>query len=127
MTLCEPVDYLAFVPLMARADIIITDSGGVQEEAPALGVPVFVVRDTTERPEGVEAGVARLVGTQTETIVTEVGRVLTNPAEYRRAASIGSPYGDGKAAARICDALEHHLGLRETRPPDFEWQPPEAW
>lgn len=124
VTLCEPVDYLAFVPLMARADIIITDSGGVQEEAPALGVPVFVVRDTTERPEGVEAGVARLVGTQTESIVAEVGRLLTNPAEYRRAASLGSPYGDGKAAARICDALEHHLGMRDTRPADFDWQPP---
>lgn len=126
VTLCEPVDYLTFVPLMARADIIITDSGGVQEEAPALGVPVFVARDTTERPEGVEAGVARLVGTQTETIVAEVGRLLTNPAEYRRAASIGSPYGDGKAAARICDAIEYTLGLRDTRPADFDWQPAEA-
>lgn len=122
VALCDPVDYLTFVPLMARADIIITDSGGVQEEAPALGVPVIVVRETTERPEGVEAGVAKLVGTQTEAIVAEVSRLLNNPTEYRRMASIGCPYGDGRAAGRICDALEHHFGMRDSRPADFEWR-----
>lgn len=124
--LCEPVDYLTFVPLMARADVIITDSGGVQEEAPALGVPVFVVRDTTERPEGVAAGVARLVGTETERIVADVSELLNNPAEYRRMASLGCPYGDGKAASRICDAVEHFLGLRQERPADFVWKPGEG-
>lgn len=123
VVLCDPVDYLTFVPLMARADIIITDSGGVQEEAPAVGVPVIVVRDTTERPEGVQAGVARLAGTRTESIVTEVSRLLNNPAEYQRMASIGCPYGDGRAAARICDALEFTFGLRDVRPTDFEWAP----
>ena len=123
VVLCDPVDYLTFVPLMARADIIITDSGGVQEEAPALGVPVLVVRDTTERPEGVQAGVARLVGTQTETIVAEANALLANPAEYRRMASIGCPYGDGRAAARICDVLEYYFQLRDARPIDFDWQP----
>lgn len=123
VVLCDPVDYLTFVPLMARSDIIITDSGGVQEEAPALGVPVLVVRDTTERPEGVQAGVAKLVGTQTETIVAEATALLTNPAEYRRMASLGCPYGDGRAAVRICDVLEYFFHLRDRRPPDFVWQP----
>ncbi|MCE5215874.1 UDP-N-acetylglucosamine 2-epimerase (non-hydrolyzing), partial [bacterium] len=123
VVLCDPVDYLTFVPLMARADIIITDSGGVQEEAPALGVPVIVVRDTTERPEGVAAGVAKLVGTETERIVAEVSHLLNNPNEYRRMASLGCPYGDGKASARICDALEFYFGMRDARPADFDWQP----
>jgi UDP-N-acetylglucosamine 2-epimerase (non-hydrolysing) len=123
VVLCDPVDYLTFVPLMARADLIITDSGGVQEEAPALGVPVLVVRDTTERPEGVDAGVAKLVGTQTEAIVAEASRLLNNPAEFHRMASIGCPYGDGRAGARICDVLEYYFHLRDTRPPDFEWKP----
>jgi UDP-N-acetylglucosamine 2-epimerase (non-hydrolysing) len=121
VVLCEPLDYLGFVPLMARADLILTDSGGVQEEAPALGVPVLVARDTTERPEGIEAGVARLVGTETETIVAEASRILDSPAEYRRMAETGCPYGDGHAAERICDALEHFLGDRAERPADFQW------
>lgn len=123
VVLCEPVDYLTFVALMGRADIIITDSGGVQEEAPALGVPVMVVRETTERPEGVEAGVARLVGTQTEDIVAGVSQVLRNPNEYRRMSSIGCPYGDGRASIRICDAIEYYFDLRDTRPAEFEWHP----
>lgn len=120
VVLTEPLDYLAFVPLMARADLIITDSGGVQEEAPALGVPVLVTRDTTERPEGIEAGVARLVGTETETIVAETERLLGSPTDYQRMTEVGCPYGDGRAAARICDALDHFLGLRDDRPADFE-------
>ncbi len=122
IVLCDPVDYATFVPLMVRSDIIITDSGGVQEEAPAIGVPVVVVRETTERPEGVEAGVAKLVGTQTEDIVAEVSRLLTNATEYSRMKEAGCPYGDGKAAQRICDALEFHFGLRNQRPEDFEWR-----
>ena len=120
VVLTEPLDYLAFVPVMARADLIITDSGGVQEEAPALGIPVLVTRDTTERPEGVEAGVARLVGTETEVIVREATRLLENPGEYARMAEIGCPYGDGRAAERICDAVDHFLGLRPDRPEDFQ-------
>ncbi len=125
VVLCDPVDYLTFVPLMARSDIIITDSGGVQEEAPALGVPVVVVRDTTERLEGVDAGVAKLAGTQTDEIVAQVSSVLKNPSEYQRMTAVGCPYGDGRAATRICDVLEFYFGLRDTRPGEFDWQPVE--
>lgn len=123
VVLTDPLDYFSFVPVMARADLIVTDSGGVQEEAPAVGVPVLVARDTTERPEGVEAGVAKLVGTETETIVFEASRILDSPGEYKRMAEAGCPYGDGQAAARICDALEHFLGDRDDRPADFDWAP----
>ncbi len=118
--LVEPPDYVVFVALMARADLIITDSGGIQEEAPSLGVPVLVARETTERPEAVEAGVARLVGTETDKIVAEADRLLTSPTAYARMAAGGSPYGDGQAAVRICDALEYHLGIRPQRPAEFE-------
>jgi UDP-N-acetylglucosamine 2-epimerase (non-hydrolysing) len=121
VVLAEPPDYLDFVPLMQRADLIITDSGGVQEEAPALGVPVLVVRDTTERPEGVEAGVARLVGTDADAIFSAAAVLFENPSEYRRMAEGGCPYGDGKSAERICDALEYWFDMREDRPTDFEW------
>ncbi|MBU0609662.1 MAG: UDP-N-acetylglucosamine 2-epimerase (non-hydrolyzing) [Armatimonadetes bacterium] len=121
VVLTDPLDYLAFVPLMAHADLVITDSGGVQEEAPALGVPALVTRDTTERPEGIEAGVAKLVGTETDAIVAEADRLLNSPNEYTRMTEIGCPYGDGQAAGRICDALDHFLGLRDDRPPDFTW------
>ena len=121
--LCEPADYVTFVPLMARADLIITDSGGIQEEAPALQVPVLVVRDTTERPEGIEAGVVRLVGTQSEDIFSAAEELLTSAAAYARMAGGGSPYGDGQAAERICDALEYSAGLRQERPDDFIYVP----
>jgi len=120
--LCEPADYATFVPLMARADLILTDSGGIQEEAPALGVPVLVAREATERPEGVEAGVVRLVGTQTAKIVAAARELLTSPTAYAHMASGGSPYGDGHAASRICDALEYVMGLRDRRPRDFRYQ-----
>ena len=119
--LAEPPDYLDFVPLMQRADLIITDSGGVQEEAPALGVPVLVVRDTTERPEGVEAGIARLVGTDADAIFEAAAALFENPSEYRRMAEGGCPYGDGKASERICDALEYWFDQRKDRPADFDW------
>lgn len=121
VVLCEPLDYWSFVPLMARADIILTDSGGVQEEAPAIGVPVLVTRESTERPEGVEAGVAKLVGTDPEKIVAEASRLLESPTEYTRMTEVGCPYGDGQASRRICDAIEHYFGLREERPDDFQW------
>jgi len=121
--LCEPLDYVTFVPLMARADLIITDSGGIQEEAPALGVPVLVVRDTTERPEGVDAGVVRLVGTEAGDIFDAAQELLTSATAYARMAGGGSPYGDGRAAERICDAIEYAAGLREDRPEDFVYEP----
>jgi UDP-N-acetylglucosamine 2-epimerase (non-hydrolysing) len=107
--LVEPPEYVTFVNLMKRATLVITDSGGLQEEAPSLGVPVLVVRETTERPEGVEAGCTRLVGTQTETIVAEASRLLRDPEAYQAMARVANPYGDGKAAGRICDALDAWL------------------
>lgn len=103
--LIEPLDYLPFVYLMNRAKVILTDSGGIQEEAPSLGKPVLVMRDTTERPEAVEAGTVRLVGTDVEKIVEQVSRLLTDSAAYREMAYAHNPYGDGKACDRIVDIL----------------------
>lgn len=103
--LIEPLDYLPFIYLMDRSYIIITDSGGVQEEAPSLGKPVLVMRDTTERPEAVEAGTVKLVGTDAELIVTEAVRLLDDPAAYEAMARAHNPYGDGKACGRIVAAL----------------------
>lgn len=103
--LIEPQEYLPFVYLMDRASIVLTDSGGVQEEAPSLGKPVLVMRDTTERPEAVEAGTVKLVGTDVEKIVEEITRLLTEPDEYARMSFAHNPYGDGKASARIVDGL----------------------
>ena len=99
--LIDPVDYLPFVYLMNRARLIITDSGGVQEEAPSLGKPVLVMRDTTERPEAVVAGTVKLVGTSRQTIVNECLNLLNNPADYQRMAQAHNPYGDGQAVGRI--------------------------
>ena len=107
--LIEPVDYVAFVDLMRRSHILLTDSGGVQEEGPSLGKPVLVMREKTERPEAVEAGTARLVGTNEDTIAAEAARLLDDPEEYRRRARIHNPYGDGKASARIRDVLATRL------------------
>ena len=95
------LDYPCFVRAMQACDLVLTDSGGVQEEAPALGKPVLVLRDTTERPDGVAAGTARLVGTDPDRIVTEVARLLDDPAAHAAMARAHSPYGDGRAAARI--------------------------
>ena len=103
--LIPPLDYLPFVYLMRQSDLIITDSGGVQEEAPSLGKPVLVTRDTTERPEAVEAGTVELVGTDTDLLVTRASRLLDDRAAYERMSFAHNPYGDGKAAARIVDAL----------------------
>lgn len=103
--LIEPQDYLPFVYLMSRAYLIVTDSGGIQEEAPALGKPVLVTRETTERPEAVRAGTARLVGTQTDRILWEAARLLDDRAEYMAMARANNPYGDGHASERIVDAL----------------------
>lgn len=109
--LIEPVDYLPFVHLMDRAHLIVTDSGGIQEEAPSLGKPVLVMREVTERPEAVEAGTVRLVGTDFARILEETGRLLTDAAAYRRMATAVNPYGDGRAAERIERALERVHGL----------------
>ena len=103
--LIPPLDYLPFVHLMRRADLIITDSGGVQEEAPSLGKPVLVTRDTTERPEAVQAGTVKLVGADTAQLVAEANRLLDDRAAYERMSFAHNPYGDGKAAARIVEAL----------------------
>ncbi|MDD2272281.1 MAG: UDP-N-acetylglucosamine 2-epimerase (non-hydrolyzing) [Desulfuromonadaceae bacterium] len=103
--LIEPVDYLPFVYLMNRSYLIITDSGGVQEEAPSLGKPVLVMRDTTERPEAVEAGTVKLVGTDKAKIVTETLALLYDQAAYDHMAKAHNPYGDGQAASRICQVL----------------------
>lgn len=106
--LIAPLDYLPFVYMMSRAHIILTDSGGIQEEAPSLGKPVLVMRDTTERPEAVAAGTVKLVGTDTNNMVRELNRLLTDPAAYRTMSVAHNPYGDGKACARILDALLTH-------------------
>jgi UDP-N-acetylglucosamine 2-epimerase (non-hydrolysing) len=103
--LITPQDYLPFVQLMRRADLILTDSGGVQEEAPSLGKPVLVMRDTTERPEAVEAGTVKLVGTDTAMIVSEATRLLDDRAAYEAMSFAHNPYGDGRAAARIIDSI----------------------
>jgi UDP-N-acetylglucosamine 2-epimerase (non-hydrolysing) len=107
--LLEPQDYLPFVYLMDRSTLLITDSGGVQEEAPSLGKPVLVMRDTTERPEAVEAGTVKLVGTDNTAIVREANHLLDNPAAYEAMSRAHNPYGDGKAASRIREKLGEFL------------------
>jgi UDP-N-acetylglucosamine 2-epimerase (non-hydrolysing) len=101
----EPFDYLEMVRRLRRARLVLTDSGGLQEEAPTFGKPVLVLRETTERPEGVEAGVARLVGCDRRRIVAEAGRLLRDPEAYAAMTGAANPYGDGRAAERIVDAL----------------------
>jgi len=101
IALIDPLDYLDFVAMMAASDIVLTDSGGIQEEAPSLGKPVLVMRDTTERPEGVAAGTAKLVGADAAMIVAEASRLLDEPEAYARMATAHNPYGDGTASARI--------------------------
>lgn len=105
VSLIPPQDYLPFVHLMRRANVILTDSGGVQEEAPSLGKPVLVMRDTTERPEAVSAGTVRLVGTNTDLIVREVSSLLDDPKTYEAMSRAHNPYGDGLASGRIRDAI----------------------
>lgn len=109
MNLCAPLDYAPFVGAMKRAHLIISDSGGVQEEAPALGKPVLVLRDETERPEAVEEGVVKLVGPHYEAIVAEAQKLLDDSLAYAAMARGVSPYGDGKAAGRIVQTLRHHF------------------
>lgn len=110
VALIEPLDYPHFARLLSLAEIMLTDSGGVQEEAPALGKPVLVMRETTERPEGVEAGTAKLVGTETARIVTEIFTLLDDKAAYEAMARAHNPFGDGHSARRIVELLAHEIG-----------------
>ncbi|MCC3144481.1 UDP-N-acetylglucosamine 2-epimerase (non-hydrolyzing) [Halanaerobium sp. Z-7514] len=118
--LIEPLDYLPFVNLMARSKIVLTDSGGIQEEAPSLAKPVLVLRDTTERPEALEAGTVLKVGTDYQAIYQQSLKLLKDEAEYQKRAAALNPYGDGKAAQRIVNALDHYFGFSQNRPADFQ-------
>jgi len=114
----DPLDYVDMVFAMAASCLVITDSGGVQEEAPSLGKPVLVLRETTERPEAVAARTVRLIGTDEERIVAEASRLLNDAAAYEAMARAVNPYGDGRAAPRIVGAIEHFLGAGP-RPEEF--------
>lgn len=115
----EPLDYQSFANLMARCHLVLTDSGGIQEEAPALGKPVLVLRETTERPEAIRAGTVRLVGTDPVAIAREADGLLRNPEQYRRMATAINPFGDGRAAFRICQGVRRYLGLSREPVPEF--------
>lgn len=116
----DPLDYAPFANLINRMDLVLTDSGGLQEEAPAIGKPVLVLRDNTERPEAVEAGTVRLVGADTQLIYDTVETLFTDDAEYARMEHAVNPYGDGKACERIVAAIKHYLGLTDERPQDWQ-------
>jgi UDP-N-acetylglucosamine 2-epimerase (non-hydrolysing) len=122
--LLDPVSYLPFVDLMSRSTVILTDSGGIQEEAPSLGVPVLVARETTERPEGLECGSNRLVGTQPEVVLGELRRYLDRSPGQPRPRPCPNPFGDGQASGRIRQAILHRFGFGE-RPQEF--RPGEAF
>ncbi|WP_409303222.1 non-hydrolyzing UDP-N-acetylglucosamine 2-epimerase [Peribacillus sp. SCS-155] len=117
--LIEPLDVLDFHNFASRAYMILTDSGGVQEEAPSLGVPVLVLRDTTERPEGIKAGTLKLAGTEEETIYTMARELLANPDAHRAMAVASNPYGDGDASSRIAEAIRFHFKATDRRPEPF--------
>lgn len=124
VTIVEPLPYGEFTRLLSKAHIILTDSGGVQEEAPSLGKPVLVMRENTERPEAVEAGTVRLIGTDEKRIAFEVSRLLDDEPAFTAMANAVNPYGDGNAAKRTVSALENLFGLA-ARLPDFEPQMPD--
>lgn len=117
--LIEPLDYEPFANLMARVDVVLTDSGGIQEEAPALGKPVLVLRDTTERPEAVSAGTVKLIGTAYEDVLRETNLLLDNPEHYRAMAEAVNPYGDGEACARIVNRILREFGFDVKDLPEF--------
>ena len=119
VTLIEPPDYQYFVALMSRAYLAITDSGGVQEEAPGLDLPVLVTRESSERPEGLAAGAAQLVGTDPDRICQAASRLLTDAAAYQAMRQAPCPYGDGQASRRIAEVLELHFGLSQARPEEY--------
>jgi UDP-N-acetylglucosamine 2-epimerase (non-hydrolysing) len=112
--LMAPQPYSEFIALMQRCRVVLTDSGGIQEEAPSLGKPVLVMRNTTERPEGVQAGTVQLVGAEASAIVDGVSRLLRDPAAYARMAQAANPYGDGRASGRILERLRAHLSAPST-------------
>ena len=118
--LIEPLEVIDFHNFLSRAHIILTDSGGIQEEAPSLGVPVLVLRDTTERPEGIDAGTLKLAGTDELTIYQLAKELLTNSKEYERMSKASNPYGDGHASERIVETLLYHFKIRDTMPELFE-------
>lgn len=117
--LIDPLGVYDFHNFAAKAHMILTDSGGIQEEAPSLGVPVLVLRDTTERPEGIEAGTLKLAGTEEESIYTMAKELLTNPDAHEQMARASNPYGDGRASERIVQAILYHFGRRGRRPARF--------
>ncbi|WP_056938088.1 non-hydrolyzing UDP-N-acetylglucosamine 2-epimerase [Companilactobacillus versmoldensis] len=118
--LIEPLDVLDFHNMASKSYFIMTDSGGVQEEAPSLGKPVLVLRDTTERPEGVDAGTLKLVGTDAKVVEKEMSRLIEDDAEYQRMANAKNPYGDGHASERILDSISYYFGQTETKPNEFK-------
>ena len=115
----QPLDYLDFVNLMARSYLVVTDSGGVQEEGPSLGKPIMVLREVTERPEAVKYGTVKLVGLDEERIVRTAHRLLSDAKAYRAMATATNPYGDGRAARRTVDVIKHHFGFTRRLPKDF--------
>lgn len=117
--LIDPLDYEPFANLMHRAFLVLTDSGGIQEEAPSLGKPVLVLRDTTERPEAVKAGTVKLIGTERQKVYEETKYLLTDHDEYQRMENTCNPYGDGKASKRIIEAILYHYGLSQEKPDSF--------
>ncbi|MDP4096098.1 UDP-N-acetylglucosamine 2-epimerase (non-hydrolyzing) [Paenibacillus sp. P96] len=117
--LIDPLDVVDFHNFYAHTHLILTDSGGMQEEAPSFGVPVLVLRDTTERPEGIEAGTLELVGTDEEKVYERTKALLTDSATYEAMSKAANPYGDGQASVRIVNAILHHFGIREERPEQF--------
>ncbi|EST55299.1 UDP-N-acetylglucosamine 2-epimerase [Brevibacillus panacihumi W25] len=119
ISLIDPLDAFDFHNFARRAHLILTDSGGVQEEAPSLGVPVLVLRDTTERPEGIAAGTLKLVGTDEQQVYRMTKELLTDQQAYDEMAHAANPYGDGEASRRIVEAILHHYGLRAERPAPF--------
>ncbi len=118
--LIEPLDVVDFHNLAARSYFIMSDSGGVQEEAPALGKPVLVLRDTTERPEGIAAGTLKLVGTDPQKVKTAMCQLLDDPQAYQAMAQAKNPYGDGQASVRICQILRYYFGQLTHRPSEFQ-------
>jgi UDP-N-acetylglucosamine 2-epimerase (non-hydrolysing) len=120
--LIEPLDVIDFHNFASRAHLILTDSGGVQEEAPSLGVPVLVLRDTTERPEGIEAGTLKLAGIEEQPIYELATELLTDQAAYEKMAKAVNPYGDGNASKRICEAIRYHFKQASDRPEEYKPQ-----
>ena len=117
--LIAPIDYLDMVHIMEKAYMVVTDSGGIQEEAPALGKPVLVLRKVTERPEAVAAGTAKVIGVEEQGVYQDVKELLNNPRVYERMANAVNPYGDGKATLRILDAIRFHFKVWDERPAEF--------